>query len=88
MRGFVYIIQDSLSRKFYIGSTNDLERRLKQHRYGHTATTKRMKKKKLVFSQEFETLELARKTELRIKNFKRKDYIEKIIEDGLIKANY
>jgi len=38
----------------------------------------------LVFSQEFATLELARKAELKLKSWKRKDYLEKIVNDGKI----
>ena len=39
----------------------------------------------LVFSQKFDTLLEARKVELKLKKLKRKDYIEKIIDDGFIK---
>jgi len=44
-----------------------------------------MGKLELVFSQMFDTLEEARKIELRLKKLKRKDYIEKIVKDGYIK---
>lgn len=84
MKGYVYILENT-DRKFYIGSTDDVERRLKQHNSGHTHTTKRMGKLKLVFSQIFDTLEQARKIEFRLKALKRKDYIEKVIKDGYIK---
>lgn len=84
MKGYVYILENT-DHKFYIGSTDDVERRLKQHNSGHTHTTKRMGKLKLVFSQIFDTLEQARKIEFKLKALKRKDYIEKIIEDGYIK---
>jgi len=40
---------------------------------------------KLVFEQKYQTIEEARAVEKRIKNLKRKDYIEKIIKDGYIK---
>ena len=85
MKGFIYIIKDSITNKFYIGSTDDLERRLNEHKHDYNYTTKRMKKKSLVFSQEFKTLRLARKAERKIKSLKRKDYIDKIIKDGYIK---
>lgn len=71
--------------KYYVGSTNNLVRRLKQHRCGNTKTTKRLRCNKLIFKQEFESLTLARKVERKIKFWKRKDYIEKIIKDGKIK---
>ncbi len=40
---------------------------------------------KLVLVQEFKSLLMARKIEIKIKNMKRKDYIEKIVADGYIK---
>ena len=84
MFGFLYILKDN-NGKFYIGSTDDLKRRLKRHYLGHTQTTRNMKNPTLVFSQKFSSLQEARKIEARIKKLKRKDYIEKIIKDGYIK---
>ena len=83
MKGFVYILKSSGGR-FYVGSTTDVNRRLKQHASGNTSTTKRMGIIALVFSQEFPTLQEARKVERKIKSWKRKDFIEKIIIDGKI----
>ena len=70
---------------FYVGSTENLSRRLNQHKSGHTQTTRSMLQPKLVFEQKYQTIEEARAVEKRIKNLKRKDYIEKIIKDGYIK---
>jgi len=84
MRGTVYILQDDTGR-FYIGSTNNLKRRIKQHHYRHTQTTTRMKNPTLVFQQEFDNIEKARIIEMRLKKLKRKDYLQNIIKDGYIK---
>lgn len=84
MKAFVYILKDSKS-KFYIGSTSNINRRLIQHKNGHTQTTKRMDNPELVFAQEYESLLIARKVERKIKNLKRRDYLEKIIKDGKIR---
>ncbi|OGZ53337.1 MAG: hypothetical protein A3B25_03840 [Candidatus Ryanbacteria bacterium RIFCSPLOWO2_01_FULL_48_26] len=84
MKPCVYILK-SLDGKYYVGSTTDLERRLKQHRFGYTATTHRMENPKLVFAQKYETLAQARTVERKLKRLKRKDYIEKIICDKYIK---
>ena len=84
MKGFVYILKDD-KNIFYIGSTIDLKRRLNHHTSGHTHTTKRMKNVHLVFQQEFQSLDIARKIERKIKRLKRKDYIEKIVSEGYIK---
>ena len=86
MEGIVYILK-SADGKYYLGSTNNLKRRLSQHRSGHTWTTQRFDNFSLVFSQKFPSLAVARKVELRIKKLKRKDYIDKIVIDGYIKMN-
>lgn len=85
MKGSVYILKDA-NNKLYIGSTDNIERRLYQHSRGSTHTTHRMDNPALVFSQEFESLKKAREVEKRLKKLKRKDYIEKIISDGYIKV--
>jgi len=84
MNGTVYILQSRANGRFYVGSTTDLNRRIEQHARGQTSTTRRMGEFDLVFSQEFATLELARKAELKLKSWKRKDYLEKIVNDGKI----
>jgi predicted GIY-YIG superfamily endonuclease len=40
---------------------------------------------KLVFSQEVSSLKTARMAEAKIKSWKRKDYIEKIVREGTIR---
>ena len=82
--GYVYILKNSKG-KYYIGSTSDLDRRLRQHLSGHTYNTARMLDLDLVLSQKFNSLEESRKIELKLKKLKRKDYIEKIIKEGYIK---
>lgn len=81
---YLYILQN-LDGKFYVGSTDNLKRRIEQHKLGHTQTTKNMGTIKLVFSQKYDTLLEARRMERKLKKFKRKDFIEKIIADGYIK---
>jgi len=86
MKGYVYILRDEKG-KFYIGSTTDIKRRLRQHSNKHTATTNRMKNPQPVLIQEYPSLEIARKIERKIKKLKRRDYIEKMIQDGYIKVS-
>ena len=86
MKGFVYILKDA-NNKFYVGSTDNLERRLYQHEHGYSQTTRNMKMPKLVFAQEYDKLLTARKIEKKIKNLKRKDYVENIVKDGYIKMS-
>jgi len=81
----VYILKSTEDGRFYIGSTVDLKQRLRHHTGGFTYSTKRMGNLRLVLSQEFPTLKEARLIEKKLKNLKRHDYIEKMVEDGRIR---
>ncbi len=81
---YVYILKSSLGR-YYIGSTGNLNSRVKHHQGGFTHSTKRMGKLTLIFSQEYSAIDDARYVERCLKKLKRKDYIEKIIQEGYIR---
>lgn len=81
---WVYILKTKAD-KYYIGSTSNLEERIKHHKRGFTPSTKSLGFDSLLLSQEYQTLKEARLVERKIKNLKRRDYIEKIIKDGYIK---
>ena len=82
---FVYILQSLKDYRYYIGSTINLNNRLKHHLSGGTPSTKRFGGVELIFKQEYKTLKEARYIEKRLKKLKRKDYLDKIIKDGFIK---
>ena len=80
----VYILQGIKNLKYYIGSTDNLERRLKEHFKGLVHTTKRFLPVKLVFFQQYDDIKVARRIEYKIKKLKRKDIIERIIKEKII----
>ena len=84
---YVYILESLRDGRYYIGSTKDLEKRLKHHKSGFTHSTKRFGGVKLVFAQRYNSLEEARFIERRLKQLKRKDYLKKIIRDNFIKIS-
>ncbi|MBD3274042.1 MAG: GIY-YIG nuclease family protein [Candidatus Marinimicrobia bacterium] len=86
-KGIFYIIYSKHRDKYYIGSTNDLSRRLSEHNRGHTKSTRIATDWVLKFSREYDTLELARKKERYLKSLKSRKIIERIIanESDLIK---
>jgi len=49
MLWYTYTLYSSKLNKFYIGSTNDLKRRFREHKLGGTYTTVRMKNWKLIY---------------------------------------
>ena len=81
---WVYILQTSVG-DYYVGSTTNIEERLKHHFGEYTPSTKSMGVEKLLLKQEYATLGKARIVEQRIKSLKRKDYIDKMVQDGYIK---
>ena len=74
----------SQSKSYYIGSTLNIKKRLYQHNHGQVESTKNKRSYKLVFHQEFSNIKIANKIEHKIKKWKRRDFIEKIIKDGKI----
>ena len=84
---FVYILESKRDERYYVGSTTNVEKRLKHHQSGGTPSTRRMGPMELVFQQEFPTLQEARHIEKRLKKLKRKDYLKKIVRDGYIKED-
>jgi putative endonuclease len=67
---WVYVIKGS-SGRHYIGSTTELERRLEQHRAGHTYSTRRLGEElQLLASVELTTLAEARNLEREMKRKK------------------
>lgn len=87
MKGYVYVIQSQKNQRYYIGSSTDVPARLKQHNHGQVQSTRYNRPYALVFYQEFENVKIAQQIERRLKNLKRKDYIEKIIRDEIIKMD-
>ena len=82
---FVYILKSIKNDRYYIGSTKDIQKRLIKHNNGEVDSTKKFLPWILVFKQEYPDLSLARKVESRLKRFKRRDFIEKIVREGEIK---
>ncbi len=83
---YVYILQSQVNFRYYIGSTNNLNRRINEHNSGLSKYTSLTRPFKLVFSQEFKTIQLAKKIESKLKRFKNKQIIDRIVEDQVIKT--
>jgi putative endonuclease len=79
MNYFVYIIYNADNDKFYIGQTNDIERRLKEHNSGETNyISKYSGKWKLVYKEEFIGRTEARKRENFLKKQKNREFYKKL----------
>jgi len=83
--GYVYILRSLKNKKYYIGSTINLNRRLTEHNNGKVRYTSLSRPFELVFSQEYKTDSEARQIEYKLKKLKSKVIIERIISDGKIR---
>ena len=79
MAYYVYI--ESLEDKtYYVGSTQNLESRLKRHNEGRVAYTKPRRPWKLIYSEEHPDRSNASKREYEIKKHKSREFIETLIK--------
>jgi len=75
----VYILKSSVTDKYYIGQTSDIEKRLLYHNSGYSKSTKVGIPWKLVYSENFDTRQQAMNREAELKKYKSRVMIEKII---------
>ena len=76
---YVYIIYSAKLDIYYVGSTGNLEDRLKRHNSGRSKFTKPGIPWKLMYQKEFQTKDDAYQAELYIKSQKSRLYIENLI---------
>jgi putative endonuclease len=81
MSYFTYILKSKVKDRFYIGSTDNLERRLILHNEGNTISTKAYIPWELVYYEIFESKSEALKREIHLKRMKSKKYIQWLIQN-------
>ncbi len=67
---FVYILRSDVNGKYYIGSTEDLNKRLNYHNSGKVKSTKAFKPWKIIYKETFKNKIDALKRERQIKSYK------------------
>jgi len=73
---FVYILKSLRTGRYYVGSTQNLEERLRKHNAGHSSATKAYRPWKLMHTEVFDTRREALCREYQIKRQKSRAYIE------------
>ena len=76
---YTYIIYSPRLNRYYVGSTNNLQRRLDDHNRGKDKYTRQAKEWRLVFFEKYETRSEAVLRELEIKRKKSRVFIENLI---------
>ena len=82
MKYTVYILKSKRDNSYYIGNTNNLEKRLIRHNKGYNKSTKRKTPWEIVYIEYYDNRQKAIKRELEIKKIKSRKYIEKLIFGG------
>lgn len=76
---YVYILNSLISKKHYIGSTDDLERRLFEHNSGKVKSTKAYKPWEMIYTESFSNRNEAFKREKQIKSYKGGEAFKKLL---------
>ena len=79
---FVYIIYSTKLDRYYIGSTSNVEERLKKHNHIHKGYTKAGQPWILVYHETWNLKSAALAREKQLKNWKNRDRIKNLINDG------
>lgn len=79
---WVYVLENKETNRYYVGSTTNIDKRIKQHKQGHTRTTRVLGTTELVYTEIYNTIEEARRREKQIKSYKSKKYIRSLIVKG------
>ena len=76
---YVYILQSQVSGRFYIGCTNNLTKRLKQHNAGQNRSTSLNRPWQLVCFKGFSSGKEAYQNEKLVKSYKHGEAFKRII---------
>jgi len=77
----VYILKSESANKSYVGMTDNLDRRFREHNSGRHLYTKRYLPWRLIHSEEFDAREDARKREKYFKSASGRRYMKRLFEE-------
>ncbi|MEK7553365.1 MAG: GIY-YIG nuclease family protein [Patescibacteria group bacterium] len=81
---FVYILKSKKTSRHYIGYTDNLQRRLKEHNSGKTKSLIRHIPLEIILVEEYKILEEARKREKQIKSYKSGEAFKKLLNNKIL----
>ena len=79
----VYILKSEIKEKTYVGFTNNLERRIKEHNSGKSKFTSKYIPWRVIYKEKFVTLAEARARELYLKSAAGRKFRKKIVNDNM-----
>lgn len=82
---YVYILKSLKNNRYYIGQTENLEKRIGEHNKGLSKSTKSGRPWKVVYVKEFSTRKESYRVERKLKSVKKRILLEKVIYSGVEK---
>jgi len=76
----LYILQSITTNKFYIGHTEDIQRRLLEHNAGKSSSTKSGVPWKIVYTEQYGNRSDAMQRERKLKSLKSRESIIRLIQ--------
>lgn len=76
---YVYVLKSLKNNRLYIGSTNNVKRRVEEHNLGKSKYTKATKPFKLIYVEEYLTRAKAVRRELNLKSGQGRQWLKKNI---------
>ncbi|MBI2278984.1 MAG: GIY-YIG nuclease family protein [Candidatus Brennerbacteria bacterium] len=73
------MLESLKNQRYYVGSTEGIKKRLAKHNRGEVKSTKVHRPWKVVYTESFPTRQEARRRELRVKSWKKREAIERLI---------
>ncbi len=80
----MYILQSEKDGRYYIGSTDNIEERVRRHNKGYSRYTKGKGPFKLVYKEDYNTRSEAKKREYYLKSLKSRIALEKLIKGSVV----
>ncbi len=78
----VYILKNNITGRHYIGSTDNIDRRLAEHNRGQTRSTRYGKNNwVLIYTEQYGNELIAKRREQKIKSFKGGDAFKRLVRD-------
>ena len=80
---YVYILKSQKTGRYYVGATENIENRLKEHNNGKSKSTRPFAPYEMVYQEICQSLCDARKREKYIKSKKSRRFIDRLIGVGI-----
>ena len=76
---FIYVLASEMAQKSYVGSTDDVERRLGEHNEGRGASTSKYRPWRILYTETFVTREEALEREKYLKSRSGRRFLKRVV---------